>query len=395
MTRTTTTAGTADPSSRPVPPRGLKVLHAIPTMGGGGAERQLCYLARELVGRGCEVHVALFHGGPNYERLVGAGAQVHRLRASSNFDPRIAWQISGLIRRLRPDLVQTWTPQMDVMGGLAALATRTPFIVSERGSSLAYPPGWRARLRAGIAGRARMVIANSDAGRTYWSGQLPRSTSIHVVRNAVPFEELGGARAVPHDEAPGLRPDDELILFAGRFSEEKNLSTLLPALRAVLGEREQAVALLFGEGPERRARLEQVEAYGLGRRLQMPGYTQCLGGWLSRAGVFVSVSRHEGHPNTVLEAVAHRCPVVVSDIPQHREFLDDESAELVPESDPSALASAILRILTDRDRARARAERALVKIAHLSPRSAGDQYLEHYRRALEGTGMFTRHGSRL
>jgi len=39
-----------------------------------------------------------------------------------------------------------------------------------------------------------------------------------------------------------------------------------------------------------------------------------------------------GMPNTVMEAMACGCPVVVSDIPQHHEILDDDSAVFVSQA---------------------------------------------------------------
>jgi len=48
----------------------MKILYCIPTLGNGGAERQLSYLAVELQRMGHEVHVASSRGGPNLERLI-------------------------------------------------------------------------------------------------------------------------------------------------------------------------------------------------------------------------------------------------------------------------------------------------------------------------------------
>jgi glycosyltransferase involved in cell wall biosynthesis len=52
------------------------------------------------------------------------------------------------------------------------------------------------------------------------------------------------------------------------------------------------------------------------------------------------------------------CPLVVSDIPAHREFLDERSALLVPPTDAAALARAIGDVLDHPAEARARAARA-------------------------------------
>ena len=81
----------------------LKVLHCIPGMGGGGAERQLAYLAGPLAACGWDVHVALRTGGANLARLERGGATVHMVTAVGNHDPRLAWRLADLFRRVRAE----------------------------------------------------------------------------------------------------------------------------------------------------------------------------------------------------------------------------------------------------------------------------------------------------
>lgn len=48
-----------------------------------------------------------------------------------------------------------------------------------------------------------------------------------------------------------------------------------------------------------------------------------LGEYYASADLFVLPSYSEGLPKVVIEAMGHSCPVVVSDIPAHRELIDD------------------------------------------------------------------------
>ena len=77
-----------------------------------------------------------------------------------------------------------------------------------------------------------------------------------------------------------------------------------------------------------------VAGLGLADRVRLVGFVPDAWAWMKRASVLVSPSLFEGHPNVVLEAAACGCPLVVSDIPAHREFLDGENAVLVDTGDP-------------------------------------------------------------
>src|SRR5438105_6185225 len=112
----------------------MRVLHCIPGMGGGGAERQLAYLAAPLRSRGWHVHVALSAGGPNLERLESGGAPIYRLRRAGNHDPRLAWRLARVFRRVQPDLVQVWFIQMEILAGAISRLFDIPWVISERSS---------------------------------------------------------------------------------------------------------------------------------------------------------------------------------------------------------------------------------------------------------------------
>jgi glycosyl transferase family 4 len=102
----------------------VTVLHCIPTMGGGGAERQLTYLAAELVRIGWRVHVAVTRRGPNWARLERSGAIIHEVPARGSYDARVFLRLRRLIADIKPDVVQVWLLQLEILGGLAASAGR-------------------------------------------------------------------------------------------------------------------------------------------------------------------------------------------------------------------------------------------------------------------------------
>src|SRR5213075_2062115 len=97
----------------------MRILHCIPTLEGGGAERQLALLGPKHVAAGHEIHVALLRGGPHLDAISRGCVTVHQLPRRSPHDPRTALSIASLIGDVQPDIVQTWLLMMDVWGGFA------------------------------------------------------------------------------------------------------------------------------------------------------------------------------------------------------------------------------------------------------------------------------------
>jgi glycosyltransferase involved in cell wall biosynthesis len=94
------------------------------------------------------------------------------------------------------------------------------------------------------------------------------------------------------------------------------------------------------------------------------------------------MSRFEGSPNVVLEAMACRCPVIVSDIAAHRELLDDHSALFFAPDDVEGVAGGIVSSITDTVTARRRAGVAAVRAERYGSGAAAAQYLAVYRDVL-------------
>lgn len=330
----------------------MKILYLIPTLGSGGAERQLSIIAPALARAGVEVHVAYCRGGPNLGPLENSGVQLHLLPSLCNHDPILLWKIIRLVRRLQPDVVQTWLLQMDILGGVASLLNRVPLIVSERSSAAAYVPGWKTRLRLLVGRRANCLIANSCGGIDYWRPYLPQDR-LHLVRNCV---TQGKHLVAKHSETQLMSQSEQpLIVFAGRFSYEKNIPNLVEALILVARQNLDTFIMMFGEGPEREFAARRIVDAGLSNRIIVAGYSADLATWMARASACVSVSHFEGHPNIVMEAAAAGCPLILSDIAAHREMFDETSALLVPADSPQLIAEALLTSLQDQDSARKRA----------------------------------------
>lgn len=357
--------------------KNVRVLHLIPSFVGGGAERQLALLGPELCRLDIETHIGYVHPGVNLELLRDSRVTLHPIDCRGNHDPTILLKVLWIVRAIQPQLIQTWLPQMDVFGGVAAKLAGVPFVLSERASALAYSPGWKNRLREFVGRRATAIVANSEGGASYWRSRV-RAGVLGVIRNGLTLERLRAA--TPADPTQiGLPANVRLILFAGRLSYEKNFDTLLAALDQVLESCPDCVALLFGEGPLQVSLMARIEGMRARPRVRLLGFTSELWRWMRRASVFVSLSRFEGNPNAVLEAMAIGCPLVVSDIAAHREILDERMSLLCDGGSAPSVAAAIQSVLENPSAAATRAALACAHASQWSIAEAARQYVRLYK----------------
>jgi glycosyltransferase involved in cell wall biosynthesis len=162
------------------------------------------------------------------------------------------------------------------------------------------------------------------------------------VQNGVDIERV--ERAIGNQRAYG-RQGELTAITVGRLIELKNPLSILNAFAQSAGQASRLVYV--GEGDLRDELVAACEASGLGDQVTMTGLIprNSVYRHLVRADLFISASRMEGLPVAVLEAMACRCPVVLSDIPPHREIAHGvDFIPLVQPDDVAGFAQAIARI---------------------------------------------------
>ena len=343
-------------------------------MGGGGAERALSQLAGPLALAGCDVHVALLRGGAHEERLSGSGATIHRIDVRGNYDPRLIWAIDRIVRRVQPNILQTWLTQMDVTGGIVARFRKLPWILCERSSGVAYRRGMKNRLRVAVAGGARLIQANSRGGADFWAEKQPGIPRV-IVPNPLPLKRI---KAAPPADVQrfGGRP---VILYVGRLSRIKNIMNLVKAIEEI----PEAVLVMLGEGDLESGVRSWIAERNLSERIVLEGFVSDVWSRMKSASLVVSVSAYEGRPNVVLEAAAACTPLVLSDIPAHRDLLGSSGGALFVDGlDPRSIAAGIRETLRDPAAAEQRAGAAYEAVTSYTPDIVAAEQMRVYEELL-------------
>lgn len=139
--------------------------------------------------------------------------------------------------------------------------------------------------------------------------------------------------------------EDFTVTAISRLVEIKNPHSVLSAFQQSNGQANQTSRLVYiGAGPLRDSLLAQRKELGLENHVELTGLIprEKVFEHLLAADLFISASRGEGLPVAVLEAMACGCPVLLSDIPPHREIADGVGfVPLVPPDDVAGFAQEI------------------------------------------------------
>jgi glycosyltransferase involved in cell wall biosynthesis len=108
------------------------------------------------------------------------------------------------------------------------------------------------------------------------------------------------------------------------------------------------VVWLAGEGPQGEALRAQADRLGIGERVRFLGWREDVAALLAAADLLVCPSRREPLGNVVIEAWAHRRPVVAAASAGPSQLIrDGVDGLLAPVDDAPALAAAIARVLNE------------------------------------------------
>lgn len=316
----------------------------------GGSQVHVRDLASALVERGHEVDVAAGGTGPFARDLADRDVRFHPLRRLTRKvrpvrDAFALREMRALLRRLRPDLVSLHTAKAGALGRLAARAEGIP--------ALYTPHGWP--FAEGVS--ARRALAYRWIERWLARGGEPLVGVCEAERNLALRHHVGHAsqHVVIHNGMPdvpaSLRADPgrqpPRLVTVARFEEQKDHATLFSALGPLRG---QGWSLdLVGDGSLRPALEAQVRALGLDEHVRFLGARSDVAQFLASAQAFLLISRWEGFPRSILEAMRAGLPIIASDVGGVREAVaNDCSGLLVPRGGVSALGQALTRLVANR-----------------------------------------------
>jgi glycosyltransferase involved in cell wall biosynthesis len=203
--------------------------------------------------------------------------------------------------------------------------------------------------------------------------------NIEVVKNGVDtalYSPVNDCQKNKLKENLMLPKSARIWVSTGFLSERKNPVALILAWQKIFYNNNHNHLVFLGAGPlEEYCRQICVET----SNIHFVGYVENVSEYLKASDYYISASRGEGFPNSVLEAMACGLPVVLSDIPPHREIveMDKKVGNLFELDNEKQLLSAINSMLASDTLLHSSACRSLV-VEKLSAEAMSVQYQHIY-----------------
>jgi glycosyltransferase involved in cell wall biosynthesis len=360
-----------------------RVLFLVKQLALGGAERTIVTLAGRLQGE-LDVHVGYFFGHDALRADLGRiGVPLVEVSGSSRALPALV-RLRGVLRRIRPDVVNAHDAYSAILARLAAATTGTPVVTTLQLVTSAYRPQVAAadRLTSTLLGAGTIAISR-EVERTWLSSRL-RPLMVRRPPRAVianPVDDAAAASAAAADRADvrrelGVGEDAVLVTNVGRFVEQKGQAWLIEVVARLAPRRPDLRLALVGYGVLEDELRRRARRLGVEDRVVFAVHRLDALRIVAASDVFAFPSLFEGLGVAALEAMWLGVPVVASGIPPMTEFIrDGETGLLAPPRDAAAIAAALERLIDDPALAARLAARARDEVrARFSAEAVADQY---------------------
>ncbi|MCX8130840.1 MAG: glycosyltransferase [Clostridia bacterium] len=353
----------------------IKVLHIIPTLTIGGAERQLLSLVSGYDKEKFEMKVfCTTSGGALHKEFIAAGQEPVIFDKCSKADLKFFIRLIKAIKRYKPDIVHTWLDTANIWGGLAAFIAGVKVIISSERSD-----GNKSRLFAFITKTLSniftLVICNSRSAQDTLHKKIGiPAKKLTTVYNGIDTSRIPPIQSIRQSSRDtrseyGIEQDDLLIGMACRIDVAKDLETFAKIAEKLTGTYYSFKMLIIGDAlfPEEKTYKEQIikllDDKGLRDRIIITGFKNDISKEIGMLDIYIHTSIREGLSNSIAEAMLLEKPIIATDAGGNAELIEDKVCGIIVKTgDEQGFTDGILRLVSDKELAFGYAVKAREKI---------------------------------
>jgi glycosyltransferase involved in cell wall biosynthesis len=333
----------------------------------GGLENLITDLVLALSKKGCMIDVVCTKLGEGY---IPDGIRIYPILRG----PKIKYIgfVVGMILKLilfynflrkeKPQIIHAHSSFPSGFIALSAKLLDIPVICTSHGSDIQVnrEVGYGERQNRVIAMLVNIALKHSSlhtvVSKTMIKDAIEAGShpsKIRVVYNGINLDKIPSFGVTDILPRYGITKDDFIVLYLGRLHPKKCPDDLVKAFPKVVKKVPNAKLIFAGKGEEETKLKRLVSDLSLNEKVIFAGFISEDEKWdlLKSCDVFVLPSVVEGHPITVIEAMACHKAVIATDVGPFPEVIKNgETGLLVSLHSPEDLADAMIELAIDEDK---------------------------------------------
>lgn len=344
----------------------IKVLHIIPTLLSGGAERQLTTIVTNISADVIENTVCVM-SDPHFfaPSILESGSEVIDLKVSGKHPFfQTSAKFRKIIQKINPDVIQSTMFDANISARMARFFNnRIPLVTLLQAPD--YSPeaitgaNWNNNkirfLKAidkttGWVAKPYYVACSEFVKNDYQQHFGIDEEQIEVIYNSIDSNYLSATESQLQKLRSELKFPKDVIKFLniGRLDPQKNHKILFEAFRQVIEEVPNAVLLLVGTGGLENDLKKYTQDLQIADKVHFLGKRSDIGALLEFSDVFVFPSLFEGFGIALTEAMYKSLPCIVSKIDVFKEIIThNENGYIVDPNSPTELKNAMIKLFRD------------------------------------------------
>jgi glycosyltransferase involved in cell wall biosynthesis len=299
----------------------MKILYVITRSDWGGAQAHLFDVIEGMNNSNINCEVVVGEKGEFFERIESLGVKVYHLESlihPINFskDLTAIKELRGLIKQIQPDIVHCHSSKAGIIGRIAAWKEGIPSVFTAHGWAFTDGVSIKRKIigiviETLVAKITKKIICVSHYDRNLaLKYKVSSAGKLIVIHNGVKDTDIQKVSKVKNDF---------IMTMVARFAHPKDQFSLIYALREI----DNVTVNFVGDGPQLQKAVDYAIEIGVSNKCNFLGMRKDVDHILSESDCFILLSKYEGLPLSIIEAMRFGLPIIASDVGGVKELIVD------------------------------------------------------------------------